>query len=107
MPEIAPLDFRWNLEADFSPVTLGVNYRFSGKQDRINPNFGELKTKDFSVFDFNARYNVFKNANFTFNVLNIFDRAYSEHLSRAYSSDKTLRILSPGRSFSAGFSYTF
>ena len=107
LPEIAPLDFRWNLEADFSPVTLGINYRFSGKQDRINPNFGELKTKDFSVFDFNARYNVFKNANFTFNVLNIFDRAYSEHLSRAYSTDKTLRILSPGRSFSAGFSYTF
>ena len=64
-------------------------------------------TSEFSVFDFNARYNVFKNANFTFNVLNILDRAYSEHLSRAYSTDKTLRILSPGRSFSAGFSYTF
>ena len=107
LPEIAPLDFRWNLEADFSPVTLGVNYRFSGKQDRINPNFGELKTKDFSVFDFNARYNVFKNANFTFNVLNIFDRAYSEHLSRAYSTDKTQRILAMGRSYSLGFSYNF
>ena len=107
LPEIAPLDFRWNLEADFSPVTLGVNYRFSGKQDRINPNFGELKTKDFSVFDFSARYNVFKNANFTFNVLNIFDRAYSEHLSRAYSSDKTQRILAIGRSYSLGFSYSF
>ena len=107
LPEIAPLDFRWNFEADFSPISLGINYRFSGKQDRINPNFGELKTKDFSVFDFNAKYDVFKNANLTFDVLNIFNRAYSEHLSRAYSTNKTLRILSPGRSFSVGFSYSF
>ena len=107
LPEIAPLDFRWSLEADFSPVSLGINYRFSGKQDRINPDFKELKTKDFSVFDFNAKYNVFKNTYLTFDVLNIFDKAYSEHLSRAYSTNKKLRILSPGRSFSVGFSHTF
>lgn len=107
LPEIAPLDFRWNLTADFSPITLSINYRFSGKQNRINPNFGELKTKDFSVFDINANYKVFKNANLNLDVLNVFDRAYAEHLSRAFSTNKTQRILSPGRSFCLGFSYSF
>jgi iron complex outermembrane receptor protein len=107
LPEIAPLDLRWNFEANFSPITLGINFRFSGQQNRINPTFGELKTKDFSVFDFNAKYSVFKSAQLTFSVLNIFDKAYSEHLSRTYSTNKTLRILAPGRSYSVGFSYNF
>lgn len=107
LPEVAPLDFRWNVEAYFSGITLGVNYRFSGTQNRIDPNFGELKTKDFSVVDFTTKYSVFKNANLMFEVLNVFNRAYSEHLSRAYSIDKTRRILSPGRNFSLGFSYSF
>lgn len=107
LPEIAPLDLRWNFEANFTPVTLGLNYRFSGGQNRINPNFGELKTKDFSVFDFNAKYAVFKNAQLSFNVFNIFDKAYAEHLSRTYSTNKNLRILAPGRSYTVGFSYSF
>ncbi len=107
LPEIAPLDFRWKWEADFSPVVLGVQYRYSSKQNRINPNFGELKTPSFSVFDFNAKYGIFKNALVTLDVLNIFDKAYAEHLSRTYSTDKNQRILAPGRNFSIGFSYLF
>lgn len=107
LPEIAPLDFRWSVEANFSPITLELKYRFSAKQNRINPNFGELKTPEFSVFDFNAKYNIFKNAVLNFDILNIFDRAYSEHLNRTYSTDKMRRILAPGRSFDMVFSYSF
>ncbi len=60
LPEIAPLDFRWNVLADFSPVSLGLHYRYSAKQSRINPTFGEFTTPEFSVFDFTSKYNVFK-----------------------------------------------
>ncbi len=107
LPEIAPLDFRWSIIAEYSKINLGIKYRFSAVQNRINPNFGELKTKDFSVFDFNARYKFHKTTVFTFNVTNLFNRAYSEHLSRAYSDNKTQRILAVGRSFNFGLGYTF
>lgn len=107
LPEIAPLDFRWNVLADFSPVSLGLHYRYSAKQSRINPTFGEFTTPEFSVFDFTSKYNVFKNATLSFDVLNIFDRAYAEHLNRTLSTNKKQRILAVGRSFNIGFSYNF
>lgn len=107
LPEIAPLDFRWNVEADFNPVTLGLHYRYAAKQNRIDTNFGELTTPEFSLLDFSAKYNVFKNAYFNFDVLNIFDKAYAEHLSRTLSTNKKQRILAPGRTFNIGFSYSF
>lgn len=107
LPEIAPVDFRWRFIADFDKVNLGLKYRYSGKQDRINPNFGELKTAAFSVFDFDVRYEAFKNGYLVGSVNNIFDVAYAEHLSRAFSTDKTRRILSPGRSFGLAFTYSF
>ncbi len=107
LPEIAPLDFRWKVLADFSPVTVDLAYRFSAKQDRINPEFGEMTTKDFSTFDVHTKYNVFDNAFIGFGVSNIFDRAYSEHLSRTYSNNKLQRILNPGRSFLVDFTYSF
>ena len=40
-------------------------------------------------------------------VLNIFDRAYAEHLNRTLSTNKKQRILAAGRSFNIGFSYNF
>ena len=107
LPEIAPLDFRWNFVADFKPVVLSLKYRFVDAQNRINPNFGELKTPSFSLLDFNAQYEVFKNAFLIGTVNNIFDKAYAEHLSRPYSTDKTKRILSSGRNFGLGFTYSF
>lgn len=107
LAEIAPLDFRWRMEADFSPVVLGFQYRFVGNQERINPEFGELMTKDFSLLDFNAKYNVFNNAFLSFEVMNIFNRSYSEHLTRTLSSNNNERILERGRSFNCAFTYRF
>lgn len=107
LPEIAPVDARWNLIADFKKINLGLKFRHVGKQDRINPNFGELKTKAFSTLDFDVRYEAFKNGYFVGSINNIFDEAYAEHLSRAYSTDKTRRMLSPGRSFGLAFTFSF
>ncbi|OWK74849.1 TonB-dependent receptor [Flavobacteriaceae bacterium JJC] len=107
LPEIAPLDFRWRMEADFSPVVFGFQYRFAATQKRINPEFGEFVTKDFSLLDFNAKYNVFNNAFLSFEVSNIFNRAYAEHLSRTLSGVSHQRILERGRSFNCAFTYRF
>lgn len=107
LPEIAPLDFRWKLQYDISPIVLALKYRFVATQNRINPDFGELKTPDFSLVDFSAKMNVFKNAQVNFDVTNIFNRAYAEYLNRTLSTDKMQRILNPGRSFNVNFSYQF
>lgn len=107
LPEIYPLDFRWKVEDEFSPVILGLKYRFAAKQKRVAEDFGEKITPDFSVFDFSAKYNVFQNAFLNLEISNIFDRAYAEHLNRALSNNKNQRILERGRSFNLGFSWSF
>ena len=107
LPEIFPLDFRWKLEANFSALTLGANYRFAAKQDRVNPDFGEMQTPDFSLLNLNAKYEVYKNAFIDVELSNIFDRAYAEHLNRTLSTNKTSRIMERGRSLNLGFTYSF
>ena len=107
LPEIAPLDFRWSVIADFNPIKAAVKYRYVSEQNRIDNAFGELKTPSFNLFDFDVTYNVFKNAVLMGSITNIFDRAYAEHLSRALSTDLNKRIFAPGRSFNLAFSYKF
>ncbi len=107
LPEIAPLDFRWKFETNLKPVVLAINYRFVAEQNRINSNFGEMKTASFNLFDIDAKYNVFHNAYLIGSVTNLLDRAYAEHLSRTLSTDKSKRILATGRSFNLSFVYSF
>lgn len=107
LPEVAPLDLRWNLFADFEPLFLVAKFRYVAVQNRINAHFGELRTPDFFTFDTEARYEVFKNTFVTIHGHNLLNRAYAEHLSRTLSMDKNQRILAPGRSLSLGFSYAF
>src|SRR5690606_19578507 len=107
LPEIFPLDFRWKLQADLSPVIIAVNYRYSAAQNRVADAFGELKTPDFSLFNVNIKYNVFRNASIDAEVNNVFDNAYAEHLNRTLSTDRNSRILERGRSFNLGFTYSF
>lgn len=107
LPEIFPLDFRWKLQADLSPVILAVNFRHALAQNRVNKDFRELKTPAFSVVNLNAKYEVFKNAILDGEISNLFDHAYAEHLNRTFSTDKTTRILERGRSFNLGFTFSF
>lgn len=107
LQEIAPLDFRWSLSADFNPVKATVKYRYVSEQNRIDVEFGELKTPSFNLFDLDLTYDVFKNAVVMGSITNLFDRAYAEHLSRAISSNQNKRIFAPGRSYNLAFSYKF
>lgn len=107
LPEIFPLDFRWKIQANLSPVIIAVNYRYSAAQNRVAEAFGELKTPNFSLFNVNLKYNVFRNAAIDAEVSNVFDNAYAEHLNRTLSTDRNSRILERGRSFNLGFTYSF
>lgn len=107
LPEVSPLDIRWKLQANLSPVTIAANLRYAAAQNRVNPDFGELKTPDFFVANLSARYALFRNAYLDAEITNLFDRAYAEHLSRTRSDDKSRRIFERGRSFNIGFTCSF
>ncbi|SFI38634.1 TonB-dependent receptor domain-containing protein [Halpernia frigidisoli] len=107
LPEIAPLDLRWKIQYDIAPFVFAAKYRFVNTQNRINPEFGEFKTPDFSLMDVSAKMDIFKNAQINFEVNNVFNRAYAEYLNRTLSLDKMQRILNPGRNFVVNFSYQF
>lgn len=107
LPEIFPLDFRWKMQADLSPVIFSVNYRYAAAQNRVDPSFGELQTPAFSVVDLHGKYEVFRNAFIDAEVSNLFDNAYAEHLNRTLTGNRSVRILERGRSFNLGFTYSF
>ncbi len=107
LPEIAPLDFRWNLKADFNRFFASVNYRFAGKQERINPDFGEMKTPDFSLVDLHFGYKLQNFGRFGLDINNLFNRSYSEYLNRRMMNDNLQRILMPGRNIGVSYSYAF
>lgn len=107
LPEIFPLDFRWKLQAELSPVVLSLNYRFAAQQNRVDPGFGELRTPSFSVVDLHSKYEIFRNAYIDAEVSNLFDHAYAEHLNRTLTGNQNMRILERGRSFNLGFTYSF
>ncbi len=107
LPEITPLDIRIKINAEFNPVKMSVKMRSINAQNRINPDFGELKTKSATLFDFSGNYQITPNISTEFRIENIFDKAYAEHLSRTLSSDQSQRILAPGRNFVINFSFSF
>ncbi|QCX53267.1 TonB-dependent receptor domain-containing protein [Elizabethkingia sp. JS20170427COW] len=107
LPEIAPLDTRLGLKATLNKFLIGADMRFVASQKRINPLFGELPTKDFTVFNLEAQAEIFPKANVSFQVKNILNRSYTEYLNKTTAnSNYTERFLSPGRSFALTFSYT-
>lgn len=107
LAEIAPLNLKWNIEGQYQRFSYGINYRFSGAQNRVNTDFKELKTPDFSVVDLYTNFKIQENIKFQVEVSNLFNRAYAEHLSRTLSSNNQQRLLERGRSFNVGVFVNF
>jgi iron complex outermembrane receptor protein len=107
LSEIAPLetDCAWK---EISTTSLWVQ-KCVIRTTKQNKSFiGEFATKDFTLFNLDARIEIFKNFNTALQLRNIFNRAYTEYLNKTmYSSGYTQRFMSPGRNFSLTCSYTF
>ena len=107
LPEIAPLDVRWKLAAETEHFFASINYRFAGRQKRINPNFAETETPDFSLFDLHFGYKIFRGGHFGLDINNLFNRNYTEYLNRTLYANKMQRIMMPGRNVGVSYSYDF
>jgi iron complex outermembrane receptor protein len=69
------------------------------EQDRISDEFGEKATPSFTLVDAKISWQALDYLGFTGGVRNLFDEQYYEHLSRAFNSDRTTPIYSPGKEF--------
>ncbi|MDM1248617.1 TonB-dependent copper receptor [Acinetobacter sp. R933-2] len=93
LPQIAPLEGRLNVRYVQDKYTFGLLWRVVAKQDRISLHQGNIvgydmnESKSFNTLALNASYNLAKDINIAVGVDNVFDKAYTEHLNKAGSSD--------------------
>lgn len=100
LPLIPPLKGNLLLKYHPSFVTLQVDGNWSARQNRVDPQSGEIKTPGFIVFNFRATKQIIKGLEINAGVENIFDKEYYEHLDWS-------KIPRPGRNFYGVISYSF
>lgn len=89
LPQIAPLEGRFNLRYVHDKYTLGALWRVVAKQDRISLNQGNIvgydmnESKAFNTLSLNASYNLTKDVDVAIGIDNVLDKAYTEHLNKA------------------------
>ena len=92
LPQIAPLEARFNLRYVQDKYTLGMLWRVVAGQDRISLNQGNIvgydlsESQGFSTLALNASYNIMKNVDLAIGIDNVLDKTYTEHLNKAGSS---------------------
>ncbi|MGB5393939.1 MAG: TonB-dependent receptor [Lutimonas sp.] len=109
LPQITPLTAHLGLHFDNQKYWFHLNSRLVDEQNRIALSFGEETTPGFATLDFSAGFIPFKNLTIGGAVLNIFDKAYYEHLNYSYQNSNLLsgRIYEPGRNFTLYVNYNF
>jgi len=117
MPQIAPLEGRFNLRYIQDKYSLGLLWRTVAKQDRININKGNIvgydmkESKGFSTLALNGSYNIGQDLNLAIGIDNVFDKTYTEHLNKAGSSGfgfaSTEQFNNTGRNYWARISMKF
>ena len=107
LPEIAPMELRYRLEAGLLRNSLktfaGVNY--TAAQKRVAPQFGERTTPDYAVVNAGCHYALSKSFDFSLIINNLFNKNYREHLTRFISAQTPL--WAPGRNMVVMATLTF
>ncbi len=89
LPQIAPLEGRFNLHYVQDRYSLGLLWRAVAKQNRISLNEGNIvgydigKSKGFSTLAINAAYQYSPTLDFAVGIDNLLDKAYAEHLNKS------------------------
>lgn len=92
LPQIAPLEGRFNLRYVQDKYNLGLLWRVVAAQDRTSYREGNIigydveDSKGFGTLSLNGTYNLQKGIDLSVGVDNIFDKNYAEHLNKLGSS---------------------
>lgn len=107
LPEIAPMDFRYRLDAKMAnnKAMPYLQVRHALRQNRIAEAFGERKTPAFTTIDMGLKVEPMKNLQFTVAINNVQNKAYREHLSRYIQSNFPLNSIGRNLVFMAHYSF--
>jgi len=92
LPQIAPLEGRFNLRYVQDKYNLGLLWRVVAPQDRTSYREGNIigydveDSKGFGTLSLNGTYNLQKGVDLSVGVDNVFDKNYAEHLNKLGSS---------------------
>ncbi len=103
MQQVPPLKVLSALRYQYNQFQAQVEHAYAATQNRINTQFGEIKTGSWHTFTARASYmKKIKTSIFQLNVAaeNIFNTYYREHLDWG-------KIPQPGRNFTIGLNYYF
>jgi len=112
LPQIPPLSGLLGLHAERGAIDGGVVLRWAARAEAIDEQSGldTRETAGYAVLDVTAGYDITRNWRVEAGVDNVFDRTYTQHVNRAYSSvfgDPNARINEPGRTVWARLTATF
>ncbi len=109
LPQVTPLTAHLGLKYEKEKYWFNFKSRLVDSQERISDTFREKETPGFATFDISAGVKPFKGMTVGAAVLNIFDKAYYEHLNFSYINSNIMsgRILEPGRNFTIYLNYSF
>lgn len=88
LPQIAPLEGRFNLRYVEDKYNVGLLWRVVAKQDRISKNEGNIvgydlgPSESFNTLSLNATYNLTKDVDLSVGIDNLFNTTYAEHLNK-------------------------
>lgn len=92
LPQIAPLEGRFNLRYVQDKYNLGLLWRVVAAQDRTSSREGNIigydvaDSKGFGTLSLNGTYNLQKGIDLSVGIDNVFDKNYAEHLNKLGSS---------------------
>lgn len=109
LPQVTPLTAHFSINYDKEKYWFNLKSRLVDEQTRVAESFREVETSGFTTFDFSAGFKPLKGFTVGAAVLNIFDKAYYEHLNFSFKNSNLLsgRIYEPGRNFTIYLNYNF
>lgn len=110
LPLTPPFNARFILGVNKPKFWANLQFNATSAQENIAPSFGETRTNGYETLDLRFGFNPFKNASLGFAALNIFDKAYNNHLNFSFTNQAGFGrtpITEPGRNLTAFFQYKF
>ncbi len=108
LPEIAPLDLRYQLIGTYMKGRLRseITFRHALEQARVSEEFGETVTPAFTLFDVKIGYQITDKIKIQTGMNNVFDENYYEHLNRSVRGTNN-PIFAPGRNWFTAVNISF
>ncbi|MDH3322608.1 MAG: TonB-dependent receptor, partial [Flavobacteriaceae bacterium] len=109
LPQVNPLTAHLSLNFEKEKYWFNFKSRLVDEQTRVADSFREKESPGFATFDLSAGFKPLKDLTVGAAVLNIFDKAYYEHMNYSYINSDLLsgRIFEPGRNFTVYINYNF